>query len=866
MKRNGRIVSTSLLAMVMVLSMVLTLSVMPVGAQDPWEGYLVPQNSTGSYGTDTLVELWANVTTDQVWGYQADLYFNTSCVNVTDITYTSAFPNVGWSWNDVGGGRAFVRFYGDRGGSGNLAPGTYHLATATLHGESPTYCVSDLEWQNHLVSDDNGDPITNSYTDGTYTCGTPPVPEWPQFHYDIANTGNSPSNAPDNNTTKWISDNIGAVASSQAMILGDKVFVYAGDDLYALSKATGAVLWNTTVTPSTTWGAWQSPGVDGDNVFIGSGSNVYCMNASTGAIVWTTTLPNGANGVADVADSSPTIADGLVFIGDYVNGIYYALNETTGAINHTYNIGGNAQSTVAVDGSEGLVFFGNGSGNTVFCAYEHNNTIVWQRTLSGYMGGSVAIDEANNIVYLTAGSNLYALEEMTGNLYSGWTTNPQTVLATSDSTPAIAYGNVYVCSDWQAPGNAFCFNASTGALVWNITGYGSWTNSPAAADDKIFIGKIGTWSGMGTVALDPATGATIWTSPLGGSSPSVAESDGIVVSIGNDGKVYAFGTPEEVGITVDAPDECIPRQSQFHVDIKVDPKGAIPVYSAQYTLSFDPTVLRAETQVKGPFLTADGEDSMVVINRIDNNAGKIEYSETRKDTTTGVTAEGVLATITFTAIGDTGTSAWLNLSEVIVSDPTPEAMPDTWIVLTNDSISICKNEPPVANAIVYDDYNNVGSKYLCKVYFNASGSYDPDGNITYYRWDFGDGDYGTGMIKEHVYTSWNWDNTTGYEPFHASLTVTDDTPEPETKTNTTYFNVTVYIAGDANGDGVVNILDASMIGLEWMHTCNPPTKCWRDTVYDGRADRADLNNDHVVNILDAVIVGTCWKHTAWGTV
>jgi len=862
MKRNGRIVSTSLLAMVMVLAMVLTLSVMPVGAQDPWEGYLVPQNSTGSYGADTYVDLYANATVT-TWMWQVDIHFDLSCVNITNVDFTGCpYPITQWHWlGPDGHGGYYVRVMGRN--DSHQPPGIHKLATLTLHGMSPSYCVSDIWFDNNLVSDPNNQPVQNSYTDGTYTCGTPPAPEWPQFHYDIANTGNSPSSAPDDNTIKWISDNIGAVASSQAMILGDKVFVYAGDDLYALSKATGAVLWNTTVTPSTTWGAWQSPGVDGDNVFIGSGSNVYCMNASTGAIVWTTPLPNGTNGVADVADSSPTIADGLVFIGDYVNGIYYALNETTGAIDHTYNVGGNAQSTVAVDGFEGLVFFGNGSGNTVFCAYEHNNTIVWQRTLSGYMGGSVAIDEANNIVYLTAGSNLYALEEMTGNLYSGWTTNPQTVLATSDSTPAIAYGNVYVCSDWQAPGNAFCFNASTGALVWNITGYGSWTNSPAAADDKIFIGKIGTWSGMGTVALDPATGATIWTSPLGGSSPSVAESDGIVVSIGNDGKVYAFGTPEEVGITVDAPDECIPRQSQFHVDIKVDPKGAIPVYSAQYTLSFDPTVLRAETQVKGPFLTADGEDSMVVINRIDNKAGKIEYSETRKDTTTGVTAEGVLATITFTAIGDTGTSSDLNLSGIIISNPDVEPLRYS---ITNDNISICKNEPPVANAIVYDDYNNVGSKYLCKVYFSASGSYDPDGNITYYRWDFGDGDYGTGMIKEHVYTSWNWNNTTGYEPFHASLTVTDDTPEPETKTNTTYFNVTVYIAGDANGDGVVNILDASMIGLEWMHTCNLPSDCWRDTVYDGRADRADLNNDHVVNILDAVIVGTCWKHTAWGTV
>lgn len=320
-----------------------------------------------------------------------------------------------------------------------------------------------------------------------------------------------------------------------------------------------------------------------------------------------------------------------------------------------------------------------------------------------------------------------------------------------------------------------------------------------------------------------------------------------------------------VYMTVDAPDECIPHQSQFTVDIKVNPNN-LEVYSAQYVLSFNSSVLRAETQVKGPFLTSDGNDSMVVINRVDNTAGETEYSETRKDTTVGVTDPGVLATITFTAIGDTGTSSYLNLSEVIIGDPTAEAMPDAWIVIQNDSIKICQNEPPVADATVYDDYNNVGSKYLCKVYFDASGSNDPDGNITYYRWDFGDGDYGTGMIKEHVYTSWNWDNATGYKPFNASLTVTDDTPEPETGTDTTYFLVNVSIAGDANYDGVVNILDASMIGLEWMHTCNPPSECWRDTVYDERADRADLNNDHVVNILDAVIVGTCWKHTAWGVV
>ena len=221
MKRNGRIVSTSLLAMVMVLAMVLTLSVMPVGAQDPWEGYLVPQNSTGSYGADTYVDLYANATVT-TWMWQVDIHFDLSCVNITNVDFTGCpYPITQWHWlGPDGHGGYYVRVMGRN--DSHQPPGIHKLATLTLHGMSPSYCVSDIWFDNNLVSDPNNQPVQNSYTDGTYTCGTPPAPEWPQFHYDIANTGNSPSNAPDDNTTKWISDNIGAVASSQAMIVGER--------------------------------------------------------------------------------------------------------------------------------------------------------------------------------------------------------------------------------------------------------------------------------------------------------------------------------------------------------------------------------------------------------------------------------------------------------------------------------------------------------------------------------------------------------------------------------------------------------------------------------------------------------------------
>lgn len=120
---------------------------------------------------------------------------------------------------------------------------------------------------------------------------------------------------------------------------------------------------------------------------------------------------------------------------------------------------------------------------------------------------------------------------------------------------------------------------------------------------------------------------------------------------------------------------------------------------------------------------------------------------------------------------------------------------------------------------------------------NGAGSYDPDGFITSYAWEFGDGTNGTGASPKHTYSTYRW-NGTAYKPFTVNLTVTDNSG----LMNTTSQKVVIWIAGDANGDGNVNILDASIVGLKW-----------------GTNDAcADLNNDGKVNIIDASIIGLNW--------
>ena len=93
------------------------------------------------------------------------------------------------------------------------------------------------------------------------------------------------------------------------------------------------------------------------------------------------------------------------------------------------------------------------------------------------------------------------------------------------------------------------------------------------------------------------------------------------------------------------------------------------------------------------------------------------------------------------------------------------------------SLSICHGYFPFSNAqespvadftYIIDGYN---------VTFNASISYDPDGMINTYYWDFGDNVTAVGVTQFHHYI---------YEGvFQVTLTVTDD----DSNANTSRYNI-----------------------------------------------------------------------------
>lgn len=103
----------------------------------------------------------------------------------------------------------------------------------------------------------------------------------------------------------------------------------------------------------------------------------------------------------------------------------------------------------------------------------------------------------------------------------------------------------------------------------------------------------------------------------------------------------------------------------FTIELKVEPKGS-EIYGVEYNLSFDNSLLKAQTQTQGTFLSQDGMNTTEIIaNEINNTFGKLEYCEFR-DVEDGVTNPGVLTSISFEVIGTARTSA-LNLNAILTN-------------------------------------------------------------------------------------------------------------------------------------------------------------------------------------------------------
>ena len=292
---------------------------------------------------------------------------------------------------------------------------------------------------------------------------------------------------------------------------------HTGDSSSA-APSTNQTLWSFNTGKAVT----ASPTIVDGVVYIGSwNNNTYALKASTGALIWNYTTGNS------IVYSSAAVADGVMYVGSG-DGDVYAFNASTGTLIWNCKIGQLVWSSPAV--ANDLVYVGTNSNLDALNA--SNGAFVWSYYTGDEVVSSPAID--NGVVFIgSLNGNVYALNATNGAYIWSYQTGSYV-----DSSPAIANGAVYISTDGsgnvEESSDTYALNASTGTLLWSYS-TGSFS-SPAVANGLVYVGG----SDEKLYALNATTGICVWNYMTGEpSSPAIA---GGVVFVGdaNYGRVYAL--------------------------------------------------------------------------------------------------------------------------------------------------------------------------------------------------------------------------------------------------------------------------------------------------------------------------------------
>jgi outer membrane protein assembly factor BamB len=316
---------------------------------------------------------------------------------------------------------------------------------------------------------------------------TPPLSQSVAFQIDYAHSGfttvggSGPTFPP---TATWSATLNGPV--SYPVIAGGLVIVTTGvnasdptaygTSLYALSLATGAVVWGPLTITGTY--AFSAAAYDHGNIFVvNEDGTVQAFVAATGASLWTVTPP--AVGPSTVA---PTAVNGVIYVGGLT-----ALDE--------------------VDGS-----------------------VIWN---AGTGGGKGAPTVSNDGVFVSVPCNVFKYDPLVGTPlwhYAGG------CFGGGGVTAPYSNGKLYIRDTGSMPPDQV-FDAESGAQLGSFGPSEMPAFSPTTG---FFVSSNETATASTLTAIDQVSGNTLWTYQAGYVATPPVVIDGIVVVADQTGKVYAI--------------------------------------------------------------------------------------------------------------------------------------------------------------------------------------------------------------------------------------------------------------------------------------------------------------------------------------
>ena len=165
--------------------------------------------------------------------------------------------------------------------------------------------------------------------------------------------------------------------------------------------------------------------------------------------------------------SSPTVADGIVYVGSEDKNIY-AIGAWSGNLIWNFTTKDAVESSPAV--ANGLVYTG-GDDGYVYCLNAYTGALIWQTFVNGdlpFTFGTIVLKSSpvvsGGIVYIgSLDGYLYALNANNGNIV--WQTKTNGPI---ESSPAVSDGAVYFTSQEPTAGALYKLDANTGAVIWKL--------------------------------------------------------------------------------------------------------------------------------------------------------------------------------------------------------------------------------------------------------------------------------------------------------------------------------------------------------------------------------------------------------------
>jgi len=231
---------------------------------------------------------------------------------------------------------------------------------------------------------------------------------------------------------------------------------------------------------------------------------VVAYAAGFGRVLWRTRI--------GPSESSPLVANGRVYVGDW-RGNVYALDVETGRIRWTYHTEGRVKGAVALAGNR--LFVGSYDGHA-YALDARNGHLLWRQGAQPRLGSTGTFYATPAVSY----GRVY-IGSTDGKLYSFGAASGK--LRWSHGTGGYVYGSAAVWRKRVYVGSYsktfFCFDAATGDVLWTFKANGPISGSATIVDGVVYFATLK----RRTYGLDARTGKQLWIFPDGKYSPVVAD-------------------------------------------------------------------------------------------------------------------------------------------------------------------------------------------------------------------------------------------------------------------------------------------------------------------------------------------------------